>query len=528
MKKIFRSVLFLSVLAFVSCADELDINDNPNTPVEITPGLALASAEASLATVVGGELTNLGGMYAQYQTQSPSASQYELMDSNNLNAAYSDRFWQELYAGCLNDLEFVLTNSGNTSDQLIATSLKAYTFQLLVDLFGDVPYTEALQGGANITPALTSGEDIYADLILKLDTAIAAYNANPEESTVGTQDNVYGGDGDKWVQFANTLKLRMYIRMAYTPQANPAAVTALLAENNFITQDASFSNFNETLDKTNPFYGVQLSNQGSGLGDVNNIASNSLLQFYIANGDQRQGLVYRPDARPIVNKIPQDGPLTYTSIAQGTGNNFNDTAKDYAKPNVYPRLPVFFITVAESNFLQAEALIRYAGGAGAKAKYDAGVIASFTTYAVNFFADDSTLNDVYEKTDDDKIYGAIYTDVQGIAFANAFIAPGGNYEYVDAGSVEGNVRQVMIQKWAALAFVNNIESYIETTRTKYPEVVPVGTEDHSIGNRVPSEISVLSGTQMPTILFYPQNEVNRNPNVQQRSSVIEKVWWDQK
>ena len=527
MKKIFRSVLFLSVLAFVSCADELDINDNPNTPGEITPALALSSAEASLATVIGGELTNLGGMYSQYQTQSPSASQFELMDSNNLNAAYSDRFWQELYAGCLSDLEFVLKNSDNTTDQLIATSLKAYTFQVLVDLFGDVPYTEALQGGANITPALTPGGEVYTDLIAKLDAAIDAYSVNPESSTVGSQDNVYNGNGAKWVQFANTLKLRMYMRMSYTSLADPAAVNALMAENNFLTEDADFSNFNETLNKTNPFFGVQLSNQGNGFGDVNNIASNSLLEFYVENGDNRKELVYRPDARPVVAGVPADGPLEYTSIVQGSGNDFNDTAKDYARPNVNPRLPVFFITVAESNFLQAEALIRYAGGAGAKEKYDAGVIASFLTDAANFVSDDN-LDDIYDTTDADKTYAVVYSPTEATAFAEALIAPGGNYEYVDAGSIEGNVRQVIIQKWAALAFVNNIEAYIETTRTKYPEVVPVGTVDYAIGNRVPSKITVLSGTQMPTILFYPQNEVNRNPNVSQRNSVIEKVWWDQK
>lgn len=518
MKKIFRSVLFLSVLAFVSCSDELDINDNPNTPVEITPGLALSSAEASLATVVGGEFTNLGGFYSQYQTQSPSASQYELMDSNNLNAAYPNRLWTELYAGCLTDLEFVLAESANTADQLIATSLKAYTFQLLVDTFGDVPYTEALQGGANITPALTPGAEIYADLITKLDAAIAAYSAEPEASSVGSQDNIYSGDGTKWVQFANTLKLRMYMRMSYTAQANPAAVNALIAQNNFITEDAAFKNFNETLNKTNPFFGVEISNQGSGLGDVNNIASNSLLQFYIENNDQRKELVFRP------NK----GTTNYSSIQQGTGNDFNNTAQAYARPNINPRSPVAFITVSESNFLQAEALIRYSGGAGAKAKYDDGVIASFVANAVNFPSDDDFDGIVEAEDDDKKDYKQLYTVAQATAFAQALIAPGGAYEYVDAGSVEGNVRQVMIQKWAALAFVNNIEAYIETTRTKYPEVVTVGTEDYAVGNRIPSAITVLSGTQMPSILFYPQNEVNRNPNVPQRSSVTEKVWWDQK
>lgn len=523
MKKIFRIVMFLSVAVFVSCADELDINNDPNAPQAITPGLALSSAEASLATVVGGEFFNLGGFYTQYHTQSPSASQFELIDSYNLNATYSDRVWAEVYAGCLNDLEFVRTESienNDTTGLLIAVALRAYTYQYLVDLYDDIPYTEALQGGANITPALTPGEEVYDDLIAQLDAAIGAYNANPSQQSVGSQDNIYGGDGDKWVQFANTLKLKMYIRMAYTSKANPAAVNALLAENNFIEEDAKFSNFINSLNKTNPYYGVQISNNG--IGDVNNVASTTFLEFLEENDDHRKEMLYRP--KNPTEAAPQ---IEYRSIVQGSGNEFNDAAKDYAKPNVYPMLPVFFMTVAESNFLQAEALIRYAGGAGAKDKYDTGVNASFVTYATNFKIDDD-LDGVYEDSDHDDLYDFIYTEAEALAFAAPMIAPGGNYEYIDAGSVEGNVRQVMIQKWIALAYVNNLEAYIETTRTKYPEIVVEGTEDYTIGNRVPSRISVLTGTQIPSILFYPQDEINRNPNISQRSSLIEKVWWDQK
>ena len=525
MKKIFRIVMFFTAAAFVSCADELDINNDPNSPAQITPGLALASAEASIITVVGGELTNLGGFYAQYQSQAPTAGQYESIDQYNLNATYANRFWTELYAGGLNDLEFVITESNKTGDTgtaLIATCLKAYTFQVLVDLFGDVPYTEALQGLANITPAPTPGEDVYADLITKIDAAIAAYNADPVDSDVGGQDMIYGGDTDSWIKFANTLKLRMYIRMAYTAQANPAAVTALMAEGNFIDEDAAFANFNKTLDKTNPFYGVQISTQGTGLGDVNNVASNTLMEFYIANGDERKELVFRPKATSATAPA-----IMYVSIAQGSGDEFNDTALNYSRPNINPEFPVFLLTVAESNFLQAEALVRYAGGAGAKEKYDAGVLASFVTDATYFLSNDD-LDGVFELSDNDDEWDPVYTVAQATAFASAHTAPGGTYEYIDAGSVEGNVRQIIIQKWASLAFVNNLEAYVETTRTKYPEVVVEGSEDYTIGNRIPSRISVLSGTSVPSILFYPEQEVNRNPNITQKGSLIEKVWWDQK
>lgn len=510
MKKINRFlVLFLTGIFVASCAEDLDINRDPNTPLEINAGLALTSAEGTLAAVVGGEFMNVGGFYAEYHTQSPSASQFETIDSYNLNTAYANTPWTQLYAGVLRDLQYVSEESeaaGDTATLLMAEVLRGYTYQYLVDLFGDVPYTEALQSG-NITPHVTPGEEIYADVIAKIDAAIAAYEANSTAAAVGSQDVIFASNMDKWVQFANTLKLRMYIRMAYTPQANPAAALALVNEGNLLTEDAKFSLFVNSVGKTNPFYGTFLTNAGSGLADVNHVASNTIHDFYVNNNDPRIEAAFRPGS---------DGG--YASISQGTGNDFNNTAVAYARPNIRPKTPVFFMTAAESNFLQAEALIRYAGGAGAKQKYDDGVRASFMTYQANFFADD--LSDREEQS--------VWSATEAMGFANDLIGAGGAYEYQSGGSVEQMVRQVIIQKWAALPYVNNIEAYIEATRTKFPEVVEEGTENYDEGNRIPSAISVLPGTSIPSIFYYPDSEVNRNPNIQQHSSLTENVWWDQK
>ena len=492
MKSINKIFLVLLVGLLFSCENQLDINTDPNSPPNITPGLALSAAQASLITVTGGDFSNLGGFYAQYHTQAPSASQYESIDQYNLNTAYANRPWTELYAGCLNDLEFVITESnkaGDTGGVLIGTLMKAYTFQLLVDIFGDVPYTEALQSVNNITPKTTEGSVIYQDLIAKIDAALASYNSNPFETTIGKQDMIYGANMDQWIKFANTLKLKMYLRMAYTTLANPAKVNALLAENNFITADAKFSSFGkeEELNKRNPFYEAQIDR----LGDVNNVASNSLFQFYNLNADPRLKAVYRPSSTN-----------AYLSIAQGSGKTFNNLASNYSRPNIIWDTPVYLMTVAESNFLQAEALIRYAAGAGAKAKYDAGVSASFIAYGLKTTANPDP--------------------------AATFIAPGGAYAYVVGPNTEATLRQVIVQKWASLAYINNIESYIETTRTKFPEIVAATSVDYAIGNRIPSQISILTGNTVPSILYYPDNETERNPNIKQHTSVTQKVWWDKK
>lgn len=504
MKNISKILLLLIVGVVSSCDQDLDINTDPNFPAEINRGLSLTAAESSLVSVVGGELTNLGGFYAQYHTQAPSASQFENIDSYNLNTAYANGVWTELYAGCLKDLQYVTTEStaeGDTSTLLIAELLRAYTFQLLVDLFDAVPYTEALNfEGGIITPHATPGPEIYADLLTKIDAAVAAYNANPSDNGVGNQDIIFGGDMGQWIKFANTLKLKMYIRMAYTPNANPAAVNALIANDNFLEEDAKYANFASTTNKRNPFYENTLSQ--TGLGDINNVASNSLLDFYTENNDPRLTAVYRPGTGG-----------AFTSISQGTGNDIAGTAVAFARPNVRPTTPVFLISAAESYFLQAEAAIRYAGGAGAKEKYDDGITASFTTYKTYFYTDTAGAEERIRFSVSD---AAVQALIDGI------------YAFTPSGDVEANVRQVIIQKWVALPYVNNIESWIESTRTKYPEVVDEGTENYAIGNRIPSALSILSGTQIPSVLFYPDSEVNRNPNITQRGSITQNVWWDQK
>ncbi len=487
MKKIF-SLIFISCFVLTSCDDELDINTDPNTPAEITSGLALTSAEGSVATVIGGDFFNLGGMLAQYYTQSPGAGQYENIDQYNLNTDYANRPWTELYAGALNDLQFVqnrATENSETGTYLIATILKAYTFQYLVDIFGDVPYEEALLGNDNIQPFATPGAEIYADLIATVNDALAQYEANPIASEVGQQDLIYNANMENWIQFANTLKLKMYIRMAYTSQADPAAVQALIAQDNFLTADAKFEAYGDALNKRNPFYDVQIDR----LGDVNTVASNSLLEFYSRNNDPRINEVFRKNSAE-----------AFVGIDQGFGKDASlggTLAANYSRPKMEALTPVYFMTVAESKFLQAEALLRYAGGAGVEELYNEGVAASFMLYGV---AEDPT----------------------------AFTGTGGDYEYSATGDVEADLEQIIVQKWAALANINNIEAWIETKRTGYPILTTAEVPPYEEGRRIVSLSSVLPGDQIPFSIFYPDDEVSRNRNLTQKANLTEKVWWNQR
>lgn len=495
MKKVIYPFL-LSLLMLFGCEEDLDINTNPNTPPQINKGLALSAAQGSIATVMGGEFFNLGGMFAQYYTQAPGAGQYDEIDQYNLGTDHADRVWAELYAGALNDLEYVKDESMEDEDPatfLIATILQAYTFQYLVDIFGDVPYTEALAGNENISPAPTPGEEIYAGLIASINEALTAYEDNPVDTEVDAQDLIYNGNMENWVEFANTLLLRLYLRMSNTTQANPSAVMALINEDNFLSENAAFSAFGEAINKRNPFYEVQVDR----LGNVNTIASNSLLEFYNRNDDPRINEVYT---------VNNEG--VYVGLEQGEGlsPDFSGVqAVNFSRPDIEPTHPVFFLTIPESEFLQAEALLRYGDEARAEEAYNAGVAASFQLYS--------------QIGEDEDLIGAVDPE--------DFTGEGQAYDYDVGASFEENLEQIIVQKWAALANINNIEAWIETKRTGYPIIVDPEDPAYEEGRRIVSLASILPGDQIPFSLFYPEIEVQRNTNITQKASLTEKVWWNQ-
>lgn len=493
MKRIILSLTMgVLLLSTVGCGgDELDINTNPNTPTDVPKEYYISSGQASIVNTVGGELNNLGSFWAQYYTQSTGANQYRAYEEYNLDASASDDVWNELYAGALNDLQYVITEAdktGDTSSKLVASLMQVYAFQVLTDLFGKVPYSEF---GKSQYPKYDEGETVYPALIKQIDEVVAEYKANPSSNSLAKYDMIYKGDMAKWVQFANTLKLKLYLRMAYTSQADAAKVKALLAENNFISTDTGFKDiYTSSGGKMNPFYSVNTS--GDGLNGSNHVASSSLLKFFEENDDARISTKYKKNLSGTHYSMPQGAKeeSTYSSLLIGR----------FSTPNISATTPVYIFTLAESKFLQAEADVRYNGGANAKSLYDAGVKASFVTEGL---------------TESD---------------ATPLIASGGAYELSLTGVVETDIEKIIVQKWASLANYNAIEGFFESNRTHYPKMEVYATStDYKSGRLTYSLISVIQAEKSPKSLYYAAGSINTNPNApKQKSGLTEKVWWDLK
>ena len=230
-----KIIYILSSLLLVNtaCKKELDINTDPNNPpLEAgTPKLVMPSSIASSAARIGGSLAVLGGIWSQYYTQSAVSNQYKSIDALDLTKTDFQNDWNELYSGCLNDANFVVTKSLEQKDwnfYLMGVTIKAYTFQVLADLYDKAPYKEAFAGAANLQPKFDNGYDIYKWSIAEIDNALSKNFSASSVTSPGKTDFVFPADEatwtpDNWIAFANTLKLKMYLRMAYAKSAEAEA-----------------------------------------------------------------------------------------------------------------------------------------------------------------------------------------------------------------------------------------------------------------------------------------------------------------
>jgi hypothetical protein len=475
-------VFILLLLAGAGCKKTFDINHDPNNPsLEVgTPKLVFPASVMAVASVEGGQLAIVGGILGEYLTQAALSVQYQSIDRYDLKSTDLPEVYSTLYTYGLKNQQYVIDKSKQSNDwnfYLMGTVMKAYTASLLVDLYDQIPYSEALQGAANLTPKFDDGYSIYKSLLADIDTALNQNLSNI--NSVGNVDLVFGGDVNKWKEFANTLELKMYLRMTNAkPDEAKAGIEALYARNaKFLDEDAKVTGFIDAASKSNPMYEQnirQLNTAG------NLVASTTYASFLKSNSDPR-----------IINFF---GSTSAGSLNQGDFLNSSSTALGAAVFKETPEDPVVFISEAESYFLQAEARERYFNGDGAKELYNQGVLAAFASVGQD---------------------------------GSSFIAPGGNYEY-PSGTMDQNIEAIITQKWASFPYgVHFIEGWLEKNRTGFPKTSPVYSSDPSYipGEFVVSKNSILPPGALPKRFVFPDVERSTNPNTPAEVPITTPVWW---
>ena len=502
MKKSINKIIFFSMLlslGMVGCKKELDINNNPNQPTSesITPELILPNAlhNVGVQTANGyGWLANWMGYWSASGSFNPSTEE----SSYNITNTFQEFKWAGIY-NALFDLDQVEVKArANNQPFYVAVAMinKAHLFQNLVDLYGNVPYSQAFKPTEFPTPAYDKAEDIYDSLQLKLDEAISLLKTATVTTQAKTIDIVNNGNVNQWIRTANTIKLRLLIRTSEV-NGNPTAELAKIKANGGVLQSGESVDANpgyqNDVGKQSPFYGayglLPSGTEANTFYRANEYSVNLLKQ----NNDPRLGYFFKPAASPANAANPYVGtrygsePNTSFSgdrtsnIGQGLVKSFNQSQ--------------WIITSVESMFLQAEAIARgwdvggpYAGNA--EEAYKAAVTESFIWLGVTDAV--ATAND--------------YLMSPAAAWANA------------GTDVNEMVNFIVKQKYISLIGINPLEAWNDYRRLGVPSDVPLSVNT-ARGSRT-----------IPVRLLYPSNELAVNSaSVKAQGSIdaqTSKIFWD--
>lgn len=469
-------------LTITGCSNFLDVNENPNKPTSADPSLILPSTQTEIALVLGNHFQVYGGIWNQYWTQNFGNSQFKSIEQYLVQASDFDRPWQSLYADAMTDAQLVIDLNGQERYRqyaAISLLLKAFDLQMVTDAWGNVPLKDALKGVSEeiISPHYDKQEDIYDSIFAMIDKA-KGWIEPGSDFLPGPEDVIFGGDMEQWTRFANTLKLRAYLRLAYVaPQKAKDGIEALENEGaEFLEQSAQIV-YGTTGGNNNPLYAELFA-----LGQYRQLrASNTLFKQMQYRNDPRIASYFQ--------QLSVSGSLIRRGMDQASydvGPNGSTPTPIFGADPLNPDAalaPVKFISSYESYFLQAEAAARGWLSGNAANLFRQGIEASFTEY----------------ETDP----GSYITDRVAT--------------YPTGGAIETQVDSIITQKYFALALNQNFEAWTDWRRTGYPSnffVKPV--------------TGTLPAGTYPSRFLYPNSELTRNPNFPGAAKITDKVWWDVK
>lgn len=413
MKNIKIWLLALAVIASsVGCEKDFDeINTNPNRPEDVPLTNVLISAISQGVRRTHGASMNM--TYAGLWVQHYAKIQYIDEDYYDYRPDAFTAHFDGLYSGPLADLQSIIEKAPNPSNMLAAAlTMKAYYFSIVTDMWGEVPYTEALNPSLTTTPRYDGQSTIYDGLIRDLRTAADMFN--PAGDNLGPGDIIYQGDVAKWKKFANSLRARLLNRAKHKNAAYASELQTLLANpNNLIASNAenAYITYPDNTVNSNPIYSNKYND-----GRNDHAVSKTLVDLMLATNDPRLPVYAEKNDQGVYKGQPNGTvePNPFTSVSQ-IGRAFRDN----------PAAPSVLMSYAEVKFIMAEAL-------NSKQHYLDGVMAS--------------------------------CEQHGVTADAAFMAAIGDaYD-------QAPLRAIITQKWLAL-FGDGCEAYTEYRRTGFPSEV---------------------------------------------------------
>ena len=501
------------LLALTACKKDFDkINSSPNTPLTVPNSTLLTGAEKGLMDYTWDRWWNgtTGMLLAQYyaENQYTDESQYQFRNTTIKDywglfyaGGVPDQFSQSTVTfplGGLKELQTIIekcqtdtiTNktSGNLKNQIaVALLLQAWTFQNMTDVWGDIPFSEALKDTRNTQPKYDKQSDIYPGLLVLVDSALKIMDVNQFDLQ---GDMIYGGDMSKWAKFANSLKIRIAMRMSSKrPDLAGPAVAAAAAGAFTSNADNALFPYTTGSPNYNPLYydraitGRKDFCSSNTIIDVMNSLSDPRLIAYfdtIKNGTFV--------GRPYGQSSSHAGALPISHVSQPSGSRDINNGVANGSGTLSATAPGIFLDYAQIEFFLAEAVeLGYISGS-AEDHYKAGINASFIYWT-------------------------------GSPAPSSYISqPGVDYTALKASGLSYQ-RVIARQKWLAL-YMQGIQGWIECRRLDYSILhMPVD--------------GVLAGSGVPYRMTYPYSEPTLNPNGWAQANADQgpdqlstKVWWN--
>lgn len=461
-----------------SCSESItELNVDPDKSPSANPAQVLTTAIGAIGVVQDAEYNHDSFLWAQYFTWGPGVAIANQVRYVGQASDYNNE-WIITYATALTDLKFV-ANSESRGHAGIAKILTAYAYQGLVDHFGDVPFSEALNGeladGSNFSPAFDDDAAIYPQLATMIDDGLADI-AGADAGSVGPEDLIYSGDFDSWTRFGNSLKLRILMRMSDVNDVS-ADVVNLIANGSFIESGASMCAipFAGSTGDENPMY----ARMEAGVKNFY-IASNTSLNYLLDNNDPRVNAFYAPAANTGTLVGILQGSIDEEPFTNSVADYSQMTAAAYGASN-----SVILMSQWEVWFLRAEAALKYGTADNDASAFNNAVQANF--------------------------------DFLGVA-------PGDYITGLDyaGGSDMDKLNNIAIQKWISMNGTQEDEGWIETRRFDTPSN-PIFSQTIF----ATPFVSVLPDNVHPSIWLYPANELSLNPSAPTQHAITDKVFWDQ-
>lgn len=438
MKKIF--IFILPAILLVSCVKSLDdYNVDTKNPGQVTAASLFANATKTISDVL--TTPNVNTNVFRFWMQQWTATTYQdepRYDFVTRNIPLG--FWTQFYREALMDLktsrqvaeddEFL--DPAIKKNQIALTEiLSVYAWTVLVNTWGDVPYSEALDLDGHGQPVYDDAATIYADLFSRLDAAIA--DIDPAAGSFGSSDLIYGDDLNAWLKFANSLKLKMAITLADVDEATAKAA------------------YNEAKDKTFTSNADNAAFKYQAAAPNNNPVSNNLVPPFTA----RQDYVIASTLADEMNELEDprrdaffkdkiDGE--YKGGTPGLTSPYDDFSHVSDKVTD-PEFEALLLDYSEIEFIKAEAAARGWGG-NAQTHYTNAIEASMSYWGVSSSATST------------------YMSQPEVAWGGAWKEKIGN------------------QKWFAL-YNRGYDAWVEWRRLDYPELEPARNADGPMPTRLP-------------------------------------------